>query len=203
VISVFRPLPRANPNSHHQQTFVPRTSIAFVSRASIESGTIASYNLRKRVEAVKNCRNIGKKDMKHNAVMPKMKVDPESYVSRSSSPFFPRFGREIWRRLTIPGRRGGWDGVHGRACDGVAAYAGVLCVLIRWGRRKRRMFIQGFCVDPVDLASIFCFSQRLNCCYGRIEYLSTPGPFARRQNAYIPSPLTHTTFLAYHPRQAR
>lgn len=63
------------------QTFVPNTSITFVSKASIESGTIATYNLRKRVEPVKNCRSIGKKDMKYNDVMPKMKVDPETYVS--------------------------------------------------------------------------------------------------------------------------
>ncbi|KAL8819928.1 MAG: hypothetical protein Q9191_007624 [Dirinaria sp. TL-2023a] len=60
--------------------FVPNTSLTFVSQASIESGTIATYNLRKRIEAVKNCRNIGKRDMKYNDVMPKMKVDPETYV---------------------------------------------------------------------------------------------------------------------------
>jgi len=63
------------------QALVPRTSITFVSKASVESGTIATYNLKKRIEVVKNCRNIGKKDMKFNATMPKMKVDPESYVS--------------------------------------------------------------------------------------------------------------------------
>lgn len=66
------------------QAFVPNTSVTFVSKASVESGTIATYNLRKRIEVVKNCRNIGKKDMKYNDVMPKMKVDPETYVSRSS-----------------------------------------------------------------------------------------------------------------------
>ena len=65
------------------QTFVPSTSITFVSKASVESGIIASYSLRKRVEVVKNCRNIGKKNMKFNDVMPKMKVDPETYVSRN------------------------------------------------------------------------------------------------------------------------
>ena len=67
------------------QTFVPSTSVTFVSKASVESGTIASYGLRKRVEAVKNCRNIGKKDMKYNDAMPKMKVDPETYVSHDDS----------------------------------------------------------------------------------------------------------------------
>jgi len=60
---------------------VPHTSITFVSQASIDSGVIDSYKLKARVEAVKNCRKVGKKDMKHNAVMPKMKVDPERYVS--------------------------------------------------------------------------------------------------------------------------
>lgn len=58
---------------------VPSTSILFVSSASITSGAIASYNLKKRIEAVKNCRNIGKADMKFNAVRPRMKVDPENY----------------------------------------------------------------------------------------------------------------------------
>jgi urease alpha subunit len=53
----------------------------FASQASINLGIIETYGLKKRVEAVKNCRNIGKKDMKYNDVMPKMKVDPESYVS--------------------------------------------------------------------------------------------------------------------------
>jgi urease len=59
--------------------YVPSTSITFVSNASIASGKVASYNLRKRIEAVKDCRNIGKKDMKFNDLRPKMKVDPESY----------------------------------------------------------------------------------------------------------------------------
>jgi len=56
-------------------------SVTFVSQASIDSGVVASYGLRKRVEAVKNCRSISKRDMKYNDVMPKMKVDPERYVS--------------------------------------------------------------------------------------------------------------------------
>ncbi|KAI9719456.1 MAG: Urease [Candelaria pacifica] len=59
---------------------VPRTSITFVSQASVESGIIQTYNLRKRIEVVKNCRKIGKKDMKFNDKMPRMKVDPESYI---------------------------------------------------------------------------------------------------------------------------
>jgi urease len=58
---------------------VPATSVLFVSEASLTSGTIASYGLKKKIVAVKNCRKIGKKDMKFNDVMPKMSVDPENY----------------------------------------------------------------------------------------------------------------------------
>ncbi|OAA48527.1 urease [Metarhizium rileyi] len=59
---------------------VPSTKVLFVSEACISSGTAASYGLRSRVEAVRNCRAIGKKDMRLNDAMPKMSVDPESYV---------------------------------------------------------------------------------------------------------------------------
>jgi urease len=58
---------------------VPSTSVLFVSAVSINSGTMSSYNLKKRVEPVKNCRDIGKKDMKFNNAMPRMTVDPENY----------------------------------------------------------------------------------------------------------------------------
>ncbi|KAF3764714.1 hypothetical protein M406DRAFT_98392 [Cryphonectria parasitica EP155] len=59
---------------------VPTTSVLFVSQASIEHGVVQAYGLRKRVEPVRNCRNIGKKDMRYNDSMPRMRVDPESYV---------------------------------------------------------------------------------------------------------------------------
>lgn len=54
-------------------------SLAFVSEISISLGITPSYGLSKRLEPVKNCRNISKKDMKHNDRTPTMKVDPESY----------------------------------------------------------------------------------------------------------------------------
>lgn len=54
-------------------------SVAFVSRVSIETGTIASYGLSKRVEPVINCRNVTKKHMKLNCALPKISVDPETY----------------------------------------------------------------------------------------------------------------------------
>jgi len=53
--------------------------VSFVSQRSIETGKVASYGLKKRFEAVKRCRGIGKKDMKWNDKTPKMTVDPESY----------------------------------------------------------------------------------------------------------------------------
>ncbi len=59
---------------------VPAKSVLFVSQISIDNGNIASYALKKRVEAVKNCRTIGKKDMKFNDYQPKMHIDPESYI---------------------------------------------------------------------------------------------------------------------------
>lgn len=59
---------------------VPETSVLFVSQSSITSGAVATYGLRKRVEPVKGCRTVGKKDMKFNDTMPKMKVDPERYT---------------------------------------------------------------------------------------------------------------------------
>ena len=52
-------------------------SVAFVSRISIETGTIASYKLAKRVEPVFNCRKVTKRDMKLNDALPEMYVDPE------------------------------------------------------------------------------------------------------------------------------
>ncbi|KAG8213453.1 hypothetical protein J3R82DRAFT_11969 [Butyriboletus roseoflavus] len=58
-------------------------SIAFVSQASIQSGTIASYHLDKRVEPVVGCRRVRKRDMKWNNALPEMVVDPESYEVRA------------------------------------------------------------------------------------------------------------------------
>lgn len=54
-------------------------SYAFVSQACKESGTAARYGLKKQIEAVRNCRKIGKQDMKWNNALPKIKVDPETY----------------------------------------------------------------------------------------------------------------------------
>lgn len=57
-------------------------SVAFVSQLSVSTGTIASYGLSKRVEPVRGCRSVTKKDMKWNEVTPKITVDPESFEVR-------------------------------------------------------------------------------------------------------------------------
>ena len=58
-------------------------SVTFVSEISLSSGIIASYDLKKRFEAVRGCRKLTKKDMKWNDATPVMTVDPESYEVRA------------------------------------------------------------------------------------------------------------------------
>jgi urease subunit alpha len=55
------------------------TSIAFVSQLCKAKGVARDYGLTKRIEAVKGCRKIGKKDLKWNNALPKITVDPETY----------------------------------------------------------------------------------------------------------------------------
>jgi urease subunit alpha len=62
---------------------VGETSLAFVSRRSIHEGGLAGLELRKRVSVARNCRGIGKRDMKLNDALPRMEVDPETYEVRA------------------------------------------------------------------------------------------------------------------------
>jgi urease subunit alpha len=55
------------------------TSLALVSAASVDRGVVQQYGLTKRIEPVRNCRGIGKKDLKLNDATPKIEVDPETY----------------------------------------------------------------------------------------------------------------------------
>ena len=59
------------------------TSLTFVSAAALEAGIPAVLGLKKTAVAVKGCRNIGKRDMIHNAAMPDIRVDPETYEVRA------------------------------------------------------------------------------------------------------------------------
>ena len=58
-------------------------SIAFVSQLCRREGVAAGYGLSKRIEAVKGCRKVGKKDLKWNNAMPRITVDPETYEVRA------------------------------------------------------------------------------------------------------------------------
>ncbi|MDB5322447.1 MAG: ureC [Phycisphaerales bacterium] len=54
-------------------------SVAFVSQASLAAGTVQHYGLNKRLEPVRGCRSVSKKDLKYNDATPKIEVDPETY----------------------------------------------------------------------------------------------------------------------------
>ncbi len=62
---------------------VGSTSISFVSQASLASGTAASYGLSKRLVAVKGNRTVTKRDMVHNAYLPTMQIDAQTYQVRA------------------------------------------------------------------------------------------------------------------------
>src|SRR5689334_24179919 len=59
------------------------TSLAFLSKAALESGVARKLGLAKRAIAVENCRRIGKKDLIHNSATPHLEVDPETYEVRA------------------------------------------------------------------------------------------------------------------------
>jgi len=56
------------------------TSLTFLSQAGLDRGIQKKLGLQKRVAAVKNCRNIKKRDLKLNDYLPKIEVDSETYV---------------------------------------------------------------------------------------------------------------------------
>ena len=55
------------------------TSVTFTSQLALDSGLENKIKIEKKLLAVKNCRNIGKKDMVHNDATPKIEIDPETY----------------------------------------------------------------------------------------------------------------------------
>ena len=62
---------------------VGSTSIAFVSQLCAAQGVAKGYGLTKRIEAVKGCRAVTKRDLKWNDALPKITVDPETYEVRA------------------------------------------------------------------------------------------------------------------------
>ncbi len=59
------------------------TSVAFVSRRSLDEGIVQKYGLQKSLEAVRGCRTLSKKDLKWNDATPVITVDPETYEVRA------------------------------------------------------------------------------------------------------------------------
>ena len=59
------------------------TSMIFLPQVAVEGGVPANLGLRKRIGITKNTRNIGKKDMIHNAYQPVMEVDSQTYAVRA------------------------------------------------------------------------------------------------------------------------
>lgn len=56
-----------------------KSSLTFISEAALSNPAVKALDLQKPLVAVKNCRNISKKDMVLNDATPKIEVDPETY----------------------------------------------------------------------------------------------------------------------------
>src|SRR5476649_902075 len=56
----------------------------FVSQAAITKGVAKKWGITRPMLAVKGTRKIGKKDMVHNSLCPKIEVDPETYEVRAN-----------------------------------------------------------------------------------------------------------------------
>ncbi|HEX3204497.1 MAG TPA: urease subunit alpha [Nitrospiraceae bacterium] len=56
------------------------TCLTFVSKAALEREVPKTLRLQRRAVAVRNCRGIGKRDLKLNDALPRIEVNPETYV---------------------------------------------------------------------------------------------------------------------------
>jgi urease subunit alpha len=60
------------------------SAVTFVSGASLQADIAGRFGLARELVAVRNCRSgIGKRSMVHNATLPKIEVDPETYEVRA------------------------------------------------------------------------------------------------------------------------
>ena len=62
---------------------IASTCLTFVSQAALDAGVPEQLGLRRRAVAVKNTRNITKRDMVHNDYLPVMEVDSQTYEVRA------------------------------------------------------------------------------------------------------------------------
>ena len=59
------------------------TSLTFVSHTALDNDIGGRLGLKKRLSAVKGCRNVKKPDMVHNGYLPQMEIDPQTYRVRA------------------------------------------------------------------------------------------------------------------------
>jgi urease subunit alpha len=62
---------------------LPRTSLTFVSQSALNADIGDELGLKKRLAAVKGCRSVTKVDMVHNAYLPVMEIDAQTYSVRA------------------------------------------------------------------------------------------------------------------------
>ena len=73
---------------HYRQMFgafggaIARGSLTFVSQAGLAAGIKERFGLAKTLGAVKNIRGVRKQHMIHNAYLPKMEIDAQTYLVR-------------------------------------------------------------------------------------------------------------------------
>lgn len=60
-----------------------KTSVTFVSQAALLNPALAALVLNKKLVSVRGTRTVRKADMIHNGYMPKIDVDPETYIVRA------------------------------------------------------------------------------------------------------------------------
>jgi urease subunit alpha len=75
--TLYRPMFGAFGGARHA------TSYTFVSQAALTQGRLTQLGLRKQLAAVRGCRGLGKAAMLHNAALPRLEVDPETYVVKA------------------------------------------------------------------------------------------------------------------------
>ena len=59
---------------------IASTCLTFVSSAALERDVPKRLGLERRMVAVKDCRSVKKQNLKLNDALPKIEVDPETYV---------------------------------------------------------------------------------------------------------------------------
>ena len=60
-----------------------KTSVTFVSQARLKNPAVQALGLNKTLVPVSGTRTVRKADMIHNGWMPKIDVDPETYIVRA------------------------------------------------------------------------------------------------------------------------